>query len=59
MKTLRKENTQYVNTGDPSRRAPEMEKWNTFSRPAEKGEYLPESEKMIGELNPVLENMEI
>lgn len=59
MKKMRKENVQHVNTGDPLRRAPAMERWNSFSRPIQETDHYPQSEEMIGELNPILEKMRI
>lgn len=59
MKKLRRESLQYVNTGDPLGRAPAMERWNSFSMPTEQDDMYSQSDELIGELNPELEEMQI
>ena len=52
MKKPRRENLQYVNTGDPLGRAPAMERWNSFSIPMKQDDLYSQSDELIGELNP-------
>ncbi len=59
MKKPRRENLQYVNTGDPLGRAPAMERWNSFSIPMKQDDLYSQSDELIGELNPELEKMQI
>lgn len=59
MNKLMKENVTHVSNGNSFFRAPKKEPLNSFSKPLREIDRYPQSKKVIGTLNPVLEKMEI
>ena len=59
MKNLMKENVSNVNVGNALFCAPQRDLWNSFSKPVREIDKYPRSKKMIGQLNPIVQAMEM
>lgn len=59
MKKFRKENVANANIGNTIFSVPEESSWNSFSKPIRKIDKYPRSKKILGKLNPVVQEMKM
>ncbi len=59
MKNLMKENVSNVNVGNALLCMPQKDSWNSFSKPVREIDKYPRSKKMIGQLNPTVQEMKL
>lgn len=59
MKKFRKENVANVNIGNTTFSIPEESSWNSFSKPIQEIDKYPRSKKILGKLNPIVQEMKM